>query len=237
MDKIILKLSGEALKGDKESGIDTSKLIHFAKEIKAANDLDTARIGIIVGGGNFFRGRDALKIGLSRVDTDYMGMLGTILNAIALNDCLSSMGAKVKTFSSLPLPTVLEEYNKDEAIKYLENGYITIFAGGTGKPYCSTDSATLMKARDVKARMVIMGKNGVDGVYTDDPKTNPNAKKYDILTHKEILDNKLNVMDLEAAAIAEEENIDIFVFNIDEENAIARAIKGEIEGTTIKKEI
>lgn len=237
MKNVILKLSGESLKGNLDSGINYDKLLYFAKEIKKANDLNLVHIGMVIGGGNFFRGRDAEKIGLSRVNCDYMGMMGTIQNSVAMVDILSNIGAKVKGFSSLSIPSVLEDYKKDEAIKYLNDGYICIFAGGTGKPYCSTDSATLMKARDIKAKEVLMAKNGVDGVYSSDPKTNPKAKKYDILTHEEVLNLKLNVMDLEAAQIAKEEDIDILVFNVDEEESIVKAIKHEIKGTIIKKEI
>ena len=237
MSRIILKLSGESLKGNKESGIDYDVVLKYAKEIKKVYDLCEYGIGIIIGGGNFFRGRDALKAGLERVDCDYMGMMGTILNSVAMKDILESIGVKVELYTSLSVPDAFKTYNKDEAIKALDDKKVVLFAGGTGKPYCSTDSATLLKAKDVMAKTVLMGKNGVDGVYDSDPKINPQAKKYDILSHKEILDKKLNVMDLEAAQVAMDENIDIIVFNVDKENAIIDALSGKNIGTLIKKEI
>ena len=237
MSRVILKLSGEALKGNKESGIDYDVVLKYAKEIKKAYDLGKYEIGIIIGGGNFFRGRDALKAGLDRVDCDYMGMMGTILNSVAMKDILESIGVKTTLYTSLEVPQAFKTYNVQDAIKSLDDKNVVLFAGGTGKPYCSTDSATLLKAKDVKAKIVLMGKNGVDGVYDSDPKTNPQAKKYDILSHKEIIDKNLNVMDIEAAKVAMDENIDIIVFNIEKEDAIVNALNGSNVGTLIKKEI
>ena len=237
MERCILKLSGGALKGKRESGIDPDKLLSIAAQIKEAQELNIKSIGIVFGGGNFFRGRDSEKIGLDRVDCDYLGMLGTIFNSVALKDALEKLGAKVKLFTSLEVPKAIETYDKDKANKAFEEGYIVIFAGGTGRPYCSTDTATLEKARDTHAKLILMAKEGTDGVYDSDPNKNKNAKKYDILSHKEILEKRLEVMDPDAAKIADEENIDILVFNIDEGHAILDAVKGNIQGTLIKKEI
>ena len=237
MSRIILKLSGEALKGNKESGIDYDVVLRYAKEIKKVYDLCEFGIGIIIGGGNFFRGRDAMKAGLNRVDCDYMGMMGTILNSVAMKDVLETIGVRVELYTSLSVPQAVKTYNKDEAIKALDDKKVVLFAGGTGRPYCSTDSATLEKARDVMAKTVLMAKTGVDGVYDSDPNINPSAKKYDILSHKEIIDKNLNVMDIEAAKIAMEEDIDILVFNVEGTDAIINALKGTNTGTLIKKEI
>ena len=237
MSRIILKLSGEALKGNKESGIDYDVVLGYAKEIKKVYDLNKYGIGIIIGGGNFFRGRDAMKAGLNRVDCDYMGMMGTILNSVAMKDVLETIGVEVELYTSLSVPQAFKTYNKDEAIKTLDDKKVVLFAGGTGRPYCSTDSATLEKARDVKAKTVLMAKTGVDGVYDSDPNINKTAKKYDILSHKEIIDKNLNVMDIEAAKIAMEEDIDILVFNVEGEDAIINALNGTKVGTLIKKEI
>ena len=236
MNNVILKLSGEVLKGRQDSGIDYDKLLVFAKDIKEAWLLNKYNIGIVIGGGNFFRGRDSEKIGLSRVDCDYMGMMGTMLNSIALNDCLKKLGVKVKLYTSLSFPKVMLDYNPEDAIKSLEEGYVNIYAGGTGNPYCSTDSATLMKAKDTNVKLVLMGKSGVDGVYDKDPRVFEDAKKYDILTHKELFEKELKVMDLEAAKLADECDIDILVFEVDKECSITKAFKGEVKGTLIKKE-
>lgn len=236
MERVILKISGEALKGKRESGIDPDKMISFAKEIKNAFDLNLVSIGIVTGGGNFYRGRDALALGISRIDCDYLGMLGTIMNSLALKNALQSLGVPVALFTSLEVPEVVDLYNKDDANKALDEGKVAIFAGGTGRPYFSTDTAALLKAIDVKAKTILMGKNGTDGVYDSDPNLNKSAKKYDILTHRDILDKKLAVMDQSAAAIADDNNINILVFNIEGKDAIVRAVKGEKIGTIIKKE-
>ena len=237
MNNVILKLSGEVLKGRQDSGIDYDKLLVFAKDIKEAWLLNKYNIGIVIGGGNFFRGRDSEKIGLSRVDCDYMGMMGTMLNSIALNDCLKKLGVKVKLYTSLSFPKVMLDYNPEDAIKSLEEGYVNIYAGGTGNPYCSTDSATLMKSKDTNVKLVLMGKSGVDGVYDKDPRVFEDAKKYDILTHRDILVNNLGVMDLTAATIANDNNINIRVFDMNAKGAVKDALLGKNIGTIIKKEI
>ncbi len=236
MERVILKLSGEALGGKAGMGIDPEEIGKIALEIKAAYDLNKYQIGIVCGGGNFFRGRDAEKIGIERVECDYMGMMGTIMNGIALKNALTQIGVKAKNFTCLEVPAAVSTYTVSEANESLEEGYVCIFSGGTGKPYFSTDTATLLRAVDIKAKAVLMGKNGVDGVYTADPKVDKNAKKYDILTHREVLKENLQVMDLTAATIADENDIDIVVFNMDLENAIKRVLDGEKIGTIIKKE-
>lgn len=236
MNNILLKLSGEALSGSRDSGIDPKRVEFLSKEIIEASK-NGIGIGVVVGGGNFFRGRDAESLGMNRIECDYMGMLGTILNGIALKNMLEHLGGKAKLLTSLDVPEAIELYTKEDANKYLDEGYIVIFSGGTGRPFFSTDTASLLKAIDINAKTILMAKNGVDGVYDSDPKINKNAIKYDILSHKEVLSHKLNVMDNSAAALADENNINILVFDILGEDAILKAVNGEKIGTLIKKEI
>ncbi len=232
MDRILLKISGEALRGKREFGIDPEVLNNLADDI--IKNMKNASIAIVLGGGNFFRGRDAEILNLDRVDCDYMGMIGTIMNSLALKSVLISKGVGCELFSSLDIAPI-NNYYKDDAVKALDENKVVIFAGGTGRPYYSTDTAALLKASDIGASKVLMGKLGVDGVYDSDPRLNPNAKKYDILNHRELIENNLAIMDLSAAVIADDNNIDIIVFNILEENSIERAIKGEISHTLITR--
>ena len=237
MERVILKISGEALGGIKKVGIDPVTVNEIASEIKEAKDTSDVEIGIVVGGGNFFRGRDAESLGMDRVSCDYMGMTGTILNAMALKNALLKINVKTEILTCLELPQALTTYTKKEAIKYLEDGYVVIYAGGTGRPYFSTDTATLMRAVDTNASTVLMAKNGVDGVYDKDPNVDKTAKKYDILTHRDILLNNLGVMDLTAATIANDNNINIRVFDMNAKGAVKDALLGKNIGTIIKKEI
>ena len=232
MEKVMLKISGEALKGSLDNGIDPVILDNIASQIKEASKM--ASISIVLGGGNFFRGRDAEALSLDRVDLDYMGMLGTVLNSLALKSVLKSKGVDVVLFSSLEVSSI-DVYFEDDAINALNDGKVVIFAGGTGRPYYSTDTAALLKAADIGVTRVIMGKIGVDGVYDSDPRVNKDAKKYDILSHKDLIENNLGVMDLSAAVIADTNDIDIFVFSIEEEDAIIKAVKGEISHTLITR--
>lgn len=232
MEKVMLKISGEALKGSLDNGIDPVILDNIASQIKEASKM--ASISIVLGGGNFFRGRDAEALSLDRVDLDYMGMLGTVLNSLALKSVLKSKGVDVVLFSSLEVSSI-DVYFEDDAINALNDGKVVIFAGGTGRPYYSTDTAALLKAADIGVTRVIMGKIGVDGVYDSDPRVNKDAKKYDILSHKDLIENNLGVMDLSAAVIADTNDIDIFVFSIQEEDAIIKAVKGEISHTLITR--
>jgi len=235
MKRVLLKISGEALGGEKKLGISPKEIKLIAKQIKEAYDLKIAKIGIVCGGGNFFRGRDALEVGIERVDCDYMGMMGTILNSIALKNALNVIGCPTKVLSCLEVKDAIETYTKEKANEYLESGFVVIYAGGLGKPYFSTDTASLTRSVETNVKLVLMAKNGVDGVYDKDPRQFKDAKKIEKLTHKEILENKLEVMDLEAAKIADEFDIDIHLFDMDSDNAITRAIKGEIFGTIITK--
>lgn len=235
MERYILKLSGEALGGEKKMGLDPVEVTRICEEIKEAYLKGNSQIGIVCGGGNFFRGRDSESLGLKRIDADYMGMLGTLENAIGLQNKFEAIGVKAKALTCLNVPDVLELYTKEAALKYLEEGYVVIFGGGTGKPFFSTDTATALRAQDMKAKKVLMAKNGVDGVYDSDPKTNPNAKKIDVLTHKEIISNNLNVMDLTAASIFDENDVECLVFDMNEKGNITKVLSGENIGTIIKK--
>ncbi len=236
MNRIVLKLSGEALGGEKGIGVDPVVAKALAQEIKEAYELKTHRISIVCGGGNFFRGRDAKELGVDRVECDYMGMIGTVMNAIYLKNALIQAGVKTKVISCLEIPTAVETYTVSGANEYLDDDNVVIFAGGTGRPYFSTDTATLLRAVDINANLVLMGKNGVDGVYSADPNVDKNAVKYDILSHRDILKENLNVMDLTAASIADEHNIDIIVFDISAKGAIKKALQGEKIGTLVRKE-
>lgn len=236
MQNYILKLSGEYLKGSHEAGLDPLQVEKLASEIKLVKESVEAGIGIVIGGGNFFRGRDAEKMNFSRVDLDYMGMMGTVMNSIALKNVLEKEGVKTALFSSLDLPDVMDPYDKERAQISMNRGDICIFAGGTGHPYFSTDTAALLKAVDLDCSLVLMGKNGTDGVYDSDPLLNSNAKKYDILTSRDVIEKKIKVMDLSAASIASTNGIDILVFDIDMKDSILRAIKGEKIGTLVKGE-
>jgi len=234
MDRVLLKLSGEAL-GDSGKGISPVTIKTIAKEIYDAYITNTKSISIVVGGGNFFRGRDAMDIGMDRVTMDYMGMTGTILNAIYLREALKTLGAKVVALTCLEIPKVLETYTIDAANKYLSEGYIVIYGGGIGLPYYSTDTASLMRSSETGVKTVLMAKNGVDGVYDKDPNKYSDAKKLDKLTHEEVIKNKLEFMDLTAASIANDFDIDLVVFDCLKEDAIKNAILGEISGTVVKK--
>ena len=236
MERVVLKLSGEALGGKKGIGIDIDVIKELALEIKEAYELKTHSIGIVCGGGNFFRGRDAQALGVDRVECDYMGMMGTVMNGMYLKNALNQAGVPTKVVSCLEVPQAVETYTVSGVNEYLDSNYVVIFAGGTGKPFFSTDTATLLRAVDINASLVLMGKNGVDGVYSADPNIDKNAVKYDILSHRDILKENLKVMDLTAASIADEHDIDIIVFDMSLKGAISRALKRENIGTIIKKE-
>ena len=233
MKRVILKLSGEAL-SQNGIGICAANVKNIAQEVK---DLYNQKIsiGIIVGAGNIWRGRDAEENGMNRADADYMGMMGTILNALALESALNNLGVKTRTMSALQVGNVVEPYNRKKALECLEKNEIVIFAGGTGHPFFSTDTTSALRAAEINADVILMAKNGVDGVYDDDPKTNPNAKKYNKMTFDEILNKKLKVMDLTAATLCSENNIEIIVFDMNVSGNIAKAINHPEIGTLITK--
>ena len=232
--RLIIKLSGEALSGEHGKSIDPIRVHEIAEEIKEAYDLGIFEIGIIIGGGNIWRGKTASEMGMERSSADYMGMIATIMNALALQNALEALGVDTRAMTSLNIPQVAEPYIRRKAISNLEKGMIVIFGGGTGNPYFSTDTTSALRAAEIGAKTILMAKNGTDGVYDKDPRTNPDAKKYTELTHHEVLENGLEVMDSTAAALCKDNNIEIVVFDMNIKGNIKRAAMGENIGTIIK---
>jgi uridylate kinase len=231
--RIMIKLSGEALAGESGIGIDPLVVRKVAKELKEAYELGICEIGIVVGGGNIFRGRLGDEMGIERSSADYMGMIGTILNALALQNSLEAIGVPTRVMSSLNIPEVAEPYIRRKAISHLEKNYIVIFGGGTGNPYFSTDTTSALRAAELGASIIYMAKNGTDGVYDQDPRSHVGSHKFDYLTHHEVLSKQLQVMDSTAAALCHDNHISIYVFDMNVSGNIKRAIMGEHIGTMI----
>lgn len=231
--RIVLKLSGEALAGDLKIGINHLKVNDIAKEIKALYDLGDVQLSIVVGAGNIWRGRDAIESGMERSSADYMGMLATILNALAIQNSLESLGLDTRVMTSLSIPAVAEPYIRRKALSHLDKDRILIFGGGNGIPFFTTDTTAALRSAELGADLILMAKNGVDGVYNCDPRFNKNAIKYQNLTHQQVLDQHLNVMDLTAATLCKENNIDILVFDMNIKGNIAKAAQDFSIGTLI----
>ncbi len=231
--RIMIKISGEALAGKDGIGIDPQIVKNIAVEIKDAYDLNLCEIGVIVGGGNIFRGKLASEMGIERSSADYMGMIGTILNAFALQNALEAMGIDTRVMTSLTIPQVAEPYIRRKALSHFEKDRVVIFGGGTGNPYFSTDTTAALRAAELGASMIYMAKNGVDGVYDKDPQKHKDAKKFKLLTNHDLLQKELQVMDSTAAALCHDNNIDICVFDMNVRGNIKRAILGEDIGTRI----
>ena len=229
--RVLLKLSGEALGNDNEV-FDPAMLDKICYEIKEAADLG-AEIAIVVGGGNFVRGRTLSKLGVDRISADYMGMMGTVMNAIALEANLKKIGAKAKAFSALKVETC-EYYNPHKSKELLKYKTICIFGGGIAQPYFSTDTTSALRASENECEVILMAKNGVDGVYSADPQIDPTATKYDELTFDEILDKNLKVIDATAASLCKDNNIKALVFDMKEAGNIKKAVSGVPIGTIIK---
>ena len=204
-------------------------------EIKEAQELGT-EIAIVVGGGNFIRGKTVSEIGIDRVQGDYMGMLATIINALAIQAALEAVGVDTRVQTSIDMPKVAEPFIVRRADRHLEKGRVVIFGGGTGSPYFSTDTTAALRASEIKAEVILMAKNGVDGVYSADPKKDPNAVKYDHLSYMDVLNEGLQVMDSTATSMCMDNNIELVVFNMNENGNIVRAIKGEKIGTVVSRE-
>lgn len=230
-NRILLKLSGEALLGKNSYGIDNDRLVVYAEEIKQIHD-QGVEIAIVIGGGNIFRGLTGSEDGIDRVQADYMGMLATVINAIALKDALDKNGTNTRVQSAITMTSVAEPYIRLRAIRHLEKKRVVIFAAGTGNPYFTTDTAASLRAAEIEADMVIKSTR-VDGVYSDDPEKNSNAELYEKLTYKNVLDDKLTVMDLTAITLCEENNMPIRVFNGTKDGNIFKVLSGENLGTTI----
>lgn len=230
--RVLLKLSGEALMGDKEYGIDPLTLKRIAKQIKEVVEMGV-EMAVVVGGGNIFRGEKAAEEGMDRATADYAGMLATIINALALQDALEKEGLTIRTQTALEVRAVAEPYIRRRAIRHLEKGRVVIFAAGTGNPYMTTDTASALRAVEIGAEVLLMAKNKVDGVYDSDPLKNPKAKKFDKISHREALNLGLEVMDATAFAICMENKLPIIVFDLLAPNSIQRAIAGEPIGTLV----
>lgn len=234
--RIVLKVSGEALENEIDHSIyDEKKLKAVANVVKDAHDLGV-QISLVVGAGNIWRGRLADKVGIERSTADYMGMLGTIMNALALQSALESLGLSTKVMSAINVPQVCEPYIRRKAISHLDKGQVVVFAGGTGNPYFTTDSCATLRALEINADSIIMGKNGVEGVYDSDPRTNKDAKLLKKLTYQEVMAKKLAVMDLTAVAMLADSDVKIHVFNMSDPASLLKVLKGEDIGSTISKE-
>ena len=232
--RVLLKLSGEALSG-KEKNFDPEVLKSLATEIREAQQLGV-EIAIVVGGGNFIRGKTVADIGIDRVQGDYMGMLATIINALAIQSALEGVGVDTRVQTSIEMEKVAEPFIQRRAIRHLEKGRVVIFGGGTGSPYFSTDTTAALRASEIKADVILMAKNGVDGVYSADPKKDPTATRFEHLTYMDLLNKGLAVMDSTATSMCMDNNMELMVFNMNEPGNIVKAMKGEKIGTIINKE-
>jgi uridylate kinase len=229
--RILLKLSGEALMGEKSYGIDPSILQQYTQEIKKVKDMGV-EIAIVIGGGNIFRGVQAEKSGIDRVQGDYMGMLATLINAMALQSALEQGGMYTRLMSGIKIESVCEPFIRRRAIRHLEKGRIVIFGAGIGNPYFTTDSTASLRAIEVEAEVVLKGTR-VDGVYTADPEKDPSATKYDTITFHEVYEKNLNVMDMTAFTLCQENNLPIIVFDMNKNGNLVELVKGEKIGTLI----
>lgn len=234
--RVLVKLSGEALaKKGKDEIFDATNLNQVALALKSIVDKGV-QVSVVVGGGNIWRGKLAESIGVERSTADYMGMLGTIINALALQSALNQVGVDSRVMSAIEVRQVCEPYIKLRAIRHLEKGRIVIFGGGTGSPYFTTDTTAALRANDINCDAILMAKNGVDGVYTSDPRTNKDAKFISNISYKEMLDMNLQVMDRTAASLCMDTNIELRVFNMNDTSNFIKVIEGENIGTTIRKE-
>lgn len=233
--RVLLKLSGEAFSGESKFGIDAATLRKAARQIKHVMEMGVD-IAIVVGGGNIWRGSQAEKDGMDRVTADYAGMLATVINALALQDFLEREGVTTRTQSAIDIHSVAEPYIRRRAIRHLEKHRCVIFAAGTGNPYMTTDTAAALRAIETDSEVLLMSKNEVDGIYSDDPRKNPAAKKFDCLTYLEALNLRLEVMDATALSLCLENKLPIIVFNLNEPDSLERAVMGETIGTIVVSE-
>lgn len=230
--RVLMKLSGEALAGDQGQGIDLAVVSEIAQDLKEVHDLGT-QIAIVVGGGNLWRGEPASKVGMERSRADYTGMLGTTMNALVLQDALERAGVDTRVQTAITMQQIAEPYIRGRAIRHLEKGRIVIFAAGTGSPYFSTDTTAALRANEINADAILMGKNGVDGVYDSDPNKNADAVKFTELTHLDILQKGLKVMDSTASSLSMDNNMPLVVFNLNTPGNLKRVVLGENIGTTV----
>lgn len=234
--RILLKLSGEAFGGPQGIGINPETLGNIARQVKGVMDTGVS-VGMVVGGGNFWRGTEAARAGImDRVTADYAGMIATAINALALQDALEKIGVITRTQTAIGMQQIAEPYIRRRAIRHLEKGRAVIFAGGTGNPYMTTDTAAALRAIEIEAEVLLMAKNNVDGIYSEDPVKNPKAKKFDRLTHMEALNLRLEVMDSTALSLCMENKLPIIVFNLKVPGNLEQAVLGEKVGTLVSSE-
>ena len=229
MKRVLLKLSGEALAGDKKFGFDEATVTVVANQVKQLVD-QGIEVGIVIGGGNFWRGRTSETI--DRTKADQIGMLATVMNCIYVSEIFRSVGMKTNVLTPFECGSFTKLFSKDRANKYFEKGMVVFFAGGTGHPYFSTDTATVLRAIEIEADVILLAK-AIDGVYDSDPKTNPDAKRYDEVSIQEVIDKQLAVVDLTASILSMENKMPMYVFGLNEENSIANALNGKITGTHV----
>jgi len=230
--RILLKLSGESLMGKSQFGIEPFMLRHYAEQIKELTDMG-AEVAIVIGGGNIFRGLQAKGSGIERVQGDYMGMLATVINGLALQSALESTGTYTRLITAIEMKQIAEPYIRRKAIRHLEKGRVVIFSAGTGSPYFTTDSAAALRANEIDADVILKGTR-VDGIYTADPEKDPSATKFDHLSFAKVISLGLNVMDMTAFTLCQENNIPIIVFDINDSTNLVRIMKGEAIGTLVE---
>jgi uridylate kinase len=231
--RILLKLSGEALMGDLPYGADAERIAAIAAQVKAVADRGV-EIAIVVGGGNIYRGMQGAAAGMDRATGDYMGMLATVLNGLALQDALEKNGADTRLQSAITISEVAEPYIRRRAMRHLEKGRVVIFAAGTGNPFFTTDTAAALRALEIHAETILMAKNGVEGVFSADPREDPDARFIESITHQEAIEQRLQVMDSTALSLCMDNNLPIHVFNMDDERNIDRIVCGERVGTVVR---
>ena len=229
MKRIMLKLSGEALSGDKKTGFDEDTVRRVCKQVKKIVEMGT-QVGIVIGGGNFWRGRSSESI--DRTKADQIGMLATIMNCIYVSEIMRSEGLMTNILTPFECGSFTKLYSKDRANKYFEKGMVVFFAGGTGHPYFSTDTGVVLRAIEVEAEAILLAK-AIDGVYDSDPAKNPDAKRYDVVSIEEVMEKKLQVVDLTATIMAYENHMPMYVFSLNEEDSIVNAVKGDFNGTRV----
>ncbi len=229
MKRVLLKLSGEALAGEKHTGFDEATVIKVAKQVKQLAD-DGVEVGVVIGGGNFWRGRTSENI--DRTKADQIGMLATVMNCIYVSEIFRSEGMKTQVLTPFECGSFTKLFSKDRANKYFEHGMVVFFAGGIGHPYFSTDTTTVLRAVEIEADVILLAK-AIDGVYDSDPKVNPNAVRYDEVSIQEVIDKQLAVVDLTASIMCMENHMPMYVFGLNEENSIVKAISGKFNGTVV----
>lgn len=229
MKRVLLKLSGEALAGEKHTGFDEATVVKVAKQVKQLVD-DGVEVGVVIGGGNFWRGRTSEN--MDRTKADQIGMLATVMNCIYVSEIFRSEGMKTQVLTPFECGSFTKLFSKDRANKYFEHGMVVFFAGGIGHPYFSTDTTTVLRAVEIEADVILLAK-AIDGVYDSDPKVNPNAVRYDEVSIQEVIDKQLAVVDLTASIMCMENHMPMYVFGLNEENSIVKAISGKFNGTVV----